>query len=78
MMVCVDPEWGTVNGCTHKALLGGLDMAKLQVGASSKGANTQLLGEINLGAQTWTKNLKHGNMGGRNVVGRNYFQSVSP
>ena len=59
MIVCVDSERGTINGCTHKALLGGLAMAKLQVGASSEGANTQLLGEIDLGAQTWTNNLKY-------------------
>lgn len=78
MMARVDPERGTVDGRIHKALLGGLAMAKLQVGASSEGANDQLLGEIDLGAQTWTANLKYGSMGGGNVVGCNYFQSVSP
>ena len=53
-------------------------MAKLQVGTSAEGSNDQLLGEIDLGANTWTANLKYGSMGGGNVVGCNYFQAVSP
>lgn len=78
LMARVDPERGTVDGRVHRALLGGLAMAKVQVGTSSEGANDQLLGEIDLGAQTWTANLKYGSMGGGNVVGCNYFQAVSP
>ena len=78
MMARVDPERGTVDGRIHRALLGGLAMAKLQVGTSAEGANDQLLGEIDLGAQTWTANLKYGSMGGGNVVGCNYYQAVSP
>ncbi|KAL9189483.1 hypothetical protein ACHAXT_009158 [Thalassiosira profunda] len=78
LMARVDPERGTVDGRIHRALLGGLAMAKLQVGASSEGQNDQLLGEVDVGAQTWTANLKYGSMGGGNVFGCNYFQAVSP
>ena len=78
IMARVDPERGTVDGRIHKSLLGGLAMGKLQVGVSSEGANDQLLGELDLGAQTWTANLKYGSMGGGNVFGCNFFQSVSP
>jgi len=78
MMARVDPERGTVDGRIHKALLGGLAMGKLQVGVSSEGQNDQLLGEVDLGAATWTANLKYGSMGGGNVLGCNYFQSVTP
>eukprot|EP00804_Cyclotella_cryptica_P000185 CCRYP_016170-RA/>CCRYP_016170-RA protein AED:0.20 eAED:-0.12 QI:0/0/0/1/0/0/2/0/346 len=77
-MARVDPERGSVDGRIHKALLGGAAMAKLQVGLSSEGSNDQLLGELDLGAQTWTANLKYGSMGGGNVFGCNYFQSVTP
>lgn len=78
MMARVDPERGSVDGRIHKALLGGLAMAKLQVGVSSEGANDQLLGEIDVGAATWTANLKYGSMGGGNVFGCNYYQAISP
>lgn len=78
LMARVDPERGTVDGRVHRALLGGLAMAKVQGGFSQEGANDQLLGEIDLGAQTWTANLKYGSMGGGNVFGCNYFQAVSP
>lgn len=77
-MARIDPERGTVDGRVHKALLGGIAMAKLQLGLSTEGANDQLLGEIDLGAQTWTANLKYGSMGGGNVFGCNYFQAVTP
>jgi len=78
LMARVDPERGTVDGRIHRALLGGAAMGKLQVGASSEGANDQLLAELDLGAATWTGNLKYGSMGGGNVFGCNYFQSVTP
>lgn len=78
LMARVDPERGSVDGRIHRALLGGMAMAKLQVGVSSEGANDQLLGEIDLGAATWTANLKYGSMGGGNMFGCNYYQSVSP
>ena len=78
MMARVDPERGTVDGRIHKALLGGLAMGKLQVGLSSEGQSDQMLGEIDVGAATWTANLKYGSMGGGNVFGCNYFQAVSP
>jgi mitochondrial import receptor subunit TOM40 len=77
-MARVDPERGTVDGRIHKTLLGGIAMAKLQVGLSNEGSSDQLLGEVDLGAQTWTANLKYGSMGGGNVFGCNYFQAVSP
>jgi mitochondrial import receptor subunit TOM40 len=78
MMARVDPERGTVDGRIHRSVLGGLAMAKLQVGTSAEGSNDQLLGELDFGANTWTANLKYGSMGGGNVVGCNYFQAVSP
>lgn len=78
LMARVDPERGTVDGRVHKALLGGMAMAKLQLGASAEGANDQLLGEVDLGAATWTANLKYGSMGGGNVCGCNYFQAITP
>ena len=77
-MARVDPERGSVDGRVHKALLGGIAMGKLQVGVSNEGSNDQLLGEIDLGAETWTANLKYGSMGGGNVWGCNYFQAVTP
>lgn len=78
MMARVDPERGTVDGRIHRSLLGGLAMVKLQVGTSTEGSSDQLLGEIDLGAMTWTANLKYGSMGGGNVFGCNYYQAVSP
>eukprot|EP00986_Skeletonema_menzelii_P008478 scaffold3598_cov139-Skeletonema_menzelii.AAC.2 len=78
MMARVDPERGTVDGRIHKALLGGLAMGKLQLGLSSEGQSDQMLGEVDVGAATWTANLKYGSMGGGNVFGCNYFQAVTP
>lgn len=78
MMARVDPERGTVDGRIHKALLGGLAMGKLQLGLSSEGQSDQMLGEVDVGAATWTANFKYGSMGGGNVFGCNYFQAVSP
>jgi mitochondrial import receptor subunit TOM40 len=77
-MARVDPARQSVDGRIHRALLGGIAMAKLQASLSSEGSNDQLLGEIDLGAQTWTANLKYGSMGGGNVFGCNYFQSITP
>lgn len=77
-MARVDPERQSVDGRIHRALFGGLAMAKLQASLSNEGSNDQLLGELDLGAQTWTANLKYGSMGGGNVFGMNYFQSVTP
>ena len=77
-MARVDLERQSVDGRIHRALLGGLAMMKLQTSLSSEGSNDQLLGEIDLGAQTWTANLKYGSMGGGNVYGCNYFQSITP
>lgn len=78
MMARVDPERGSVDGRIHKALLGGLAMGKLQLGLSSEGQSDQMLGELDIGAATWTANLKYGSMGGGNVFGCNYFQAVTP
>jgi len=78
MMARVDPERGSVDGRIHKALLGGLAMGKLQLGLSSEGQSDQMLGEVDIGAATWTANLKYGSMGGGNVFGCNYFQAVTP
>ena len=77
-MARVDPERQTVDGRIHRALFGGIAMAKLQTSLSSEGSNDQLLADVDLGAQTWTANLKYGSMGGGNVFGMNYFQSITP
>lgn len=78
MMARVDPERGSVDGRIHKALLGGLAMGKIQVSLSSEGQNDMVQGDLDVGAQTWTANLKYGSMGGANMFGCNYLQSVSP
>merc|ERR1711957_361442 len=41
------------------------------------GQNVQMLGELDFGGLTWTGNLKYGSMGGGNVFGMNYYQSIT-
>ena len=58
-MARVDPERMSVDGRIHKAILGGLGMFKIQVGVSPEGQTDQTLAEIDVGAQTWTANVKY-------------------
>lgn len=77
-MARVDPERRSVDGRVHRALLGGLAMGKLTLGATAEGQADQALMELDVGAETWTANLKYGSMGGGTVYGCNYFQSITP
>lgn len=76
-MTNYDPVRKAVMGRMHRALLGGVAMAKVQCSASPDGQNDQLLGEVDFGGMTWTGNLKYGSMGGANVYGMNYYQSIT-
>lgn len=78
LMARVDPERGSVDGRIHRALLGGLATAKIQIGVSSEGSNDQLLADLDFGGLSWTGNLKYGSMGGGIVFGCNYFQGITP
>lgn len=77
-MARVDPGRGSVDGRIHRAILGGLCMAKLQLGLSQEGQGDQALAELDFGAETWTANIKYGSMGGGIAYGCNYFQAVTP
>jgi len=77
LMARVDPERQSVDGRIHRALLGGLVNAKVQVGVSAEGQSDQLLADVDFGGMTWTGNLKYGSMGGGLVFGCNYLQSVT-
>lgn len=76
-MTRVDPEKMSVDGRVQRSLLGGLAMGKLQIAANPEKQGDQMLGEVDLGGQTWTANLKYGSMGGGNVFGLNYYQGVT-
>lgn len=78
LMTRVDPARGSVDGRIHKALLGGIGMAKLQIGVSQEGQGDQMMAEIDLGGMTWSGNLKYGSMGGGLVYGLNFMQAVTP
>jgi len=77
-MARVDPGRGSCDGRIHRAVLGGLAMAKLQLGLSMEGQGDQALAELDFGGETWTGNLKYGSMGGGIAYGGNYFQAVTP
>ena len=78
LMTRVDPGRKSVDGRVHRAILGGLAMAKLQLGLSPDGQQDQALAEIDFGGLTWTGNLKYGSMAGATVYGCNYLQSITP
>ncbi|GAX26344.1 mitochondrial import receptor subunit TOM40 [Fistulifera solaris] len=78
LMTRVDPGRGSVDGRVHRAVLGGLAMAKLQLGLSPDGQQDQALAELDFGGLTWTGNLKYGSMAGAIVYGCNYLQSITP
>ena len=93
LMARCDPERGSVDGRIHMGLLGGMAMAKLQLGLSAPqsnkeakqggpgggggGQNDQALIDIDFGGLTWTGNIKYGSMGGGSMFGCNYFQGVT-
>jgi mitochondrial import receptor subunit TOM40 len=76
-MARVDLARRSVDGRIHKAILGGLAMAKLQVGVSGDGQQDQCLAELDVGGLTWTGNLKYGSMGGSLMYGCNYHQAIT-
>jgi len=78
LMARVDPGRGSCDGRVHRAVLGGLAMAKLQLGLSTEGQSDQALAELDFGGMTWTGNLKYGSMGGGLAYGCNYYQAVTP
>lgn len=77
-MARVDPGRGSVDGRVHRAILGGLAMAKLQLGLSMEGQSDQAIAELDFGGMTWTGNLKYGSMGGGLAYGCNYHQAITP
>ena len=77
-MARVDPGRGSVDGRVHRAVLGGLAMAKLQLGLSMEGQTDQALAELDFGGMTWTGNVKYGSMGGGLAYGCNYNQAITP
>jgi len=79
-MVRFDPEKKSVDGRLHRSLFGGIAMGKAQLnvsGGEGGGGGDQMLGEVDFGGMTWTGNLKYGCMGGGNIFGINYYQSVT-
>lgn len=77
VMSTFDPFKRDVSGRVIRSVLGGVGTAKLQASVSPDGSNDTLLAELDLGALTWTGNLKYGSMGGGGVFGMNYYQSIT-
>ncbi len=77
IMTSFDPFKKAVTGRVVRALLGGAATGKLQASVSPDGSNDTLLAEMDIGAMTWTGNLKYGSMGGGIVFGMNYYQSIT-
>lgn len=73
-----DPGRLSLDGQVHRAILGGLAMAKLQFGVSAEGQSDQLFTELNFGGTTWTGNVKYGSVANSVVYGCNYLQSITP
>ncbi|KAG7371160.1 Eukaryotic porin [Nitzschia inconspicua] len=77
-MARVDPDRLSVDGRIHKALLGGLAMAKLQVGVSADGQSDQCLLDVDVNGPSWAGNFKYGSMGGGTVYGCSFHQGITP
>jgi mitochondrial import receptor subunit TOM40 len=77
-MARVDPERLSIDGRIHKALLGGLAMAKVQIGVSSEGQADQCLLDVDVNGPSWSGNLKYGSMGGGPVYGCSFHQGITP
>jgi mitochondrial import receptor subunit TOM40 len=76
-MARVDPERLSVDGRIHKALLGGLVMAKLQIGVSADGQSDQCLLDVDVNGPSWAGNVKYGSMGGGTVYGCSFHQGIT-
>jgi mitochondrial import receptor subunit TOM40 len=77
-MARVDPERLSVDGRIHKALLGGVAMAKLQIGVSQDGQADQCLLDVDVNGPSWAANMKYGSMGGGPVFGCSFHQALTP
>lgn len=76
-MTSFDPIKKAVTGRVIQGFLGGAATGKLQASLSPDGSDDSLLAEVDLGAMTWTSNLKYGSMGGGMVFGMNYYQGIT-
>ena len=73
----IDPSQSSVDGRIHKALLGGVAVAKLQLGLSAEGQADQCLLDVDLNGMSWSGNLKYGSMGGGPVYGCAFHQGIT-
>jgi len=74
----VDPDRKSVDGRLHSPILGGLAMGKIILSVSEDGQSDQLLGDVDLGGETFTANLKYGSAAGGKMYGVNYLQALTP
>ena len=77
-MARLDPERQSVDGRIHRAILGGLAMAKVQLGLSAEGQVDQCIADVDLNGITWSGNVKYGSAGGGLIYGCNYLQAITP
>jgi len=73
----IDPSQSSVDGRVHKSLLGGLAVAKLQLGMSAEGQSDQCLLDVDINGMSWSGNLKYGSMGGGPVYGCAFHQGIT-
>jgi len=73
----IDPSQKSVDGRIHKALLGGIAQAKLQLGMSAEGQSDQCLIDVDLNGMSWSGNIKYGSMGGGPVYGCAFHQGIT-
>jgi mitochondrial import receptor subunit TOM40 len=73
----LDPSQSSVDGRIHKSLLGGVAVAKLQLGLSAEGQADQCLLDVDVNAMSWSGNLKYGSMGGGLVYGCAFHQGIT-
>jgi len=73
----IDPSQSSVDGRIHKSLLGGVAVAKVQLGLSPEGGNDQCLLDMDLNGMSWAGNLKYGSMGGGPVYGCSFHQGIT-
>eukprot|EP00536_Pseudo-nitzschia_multiseries_P001437 jgi/Psemu1/181008/e_gw1.18.242.1 len=74
----IDPSQSSVDGRIHKSIMGGLAVAKLQLGLSAEGQADQCLLDVDLNGMSWSGNLKYGSMGGGPVYGCSFHQGITP
>ena len=73
----LDPSQSSVDGRIHKSILGGVAVAKLQLGLSAEGQADQCLLDVDVNAMSWSGNLKYGSMGGGLVYGCAFHQGIT-